>query len=319
VSPKRAKGVDEHIYRTGSGDDLISALNSKEEWLIGSLVHKFGRQGDAGEEKAMETYLADLKKALPSDFEAKGEIFVFVDECHRTQSGKLHEAMKAILPNASFIGFTGTPLLRTDKQTTMEVFGTFIDEYRFDEAIEDKVVLDLHYDPRDIDQTLSSQSKVDVWFDAHTSALTASAKAQVMLKWATMQKLLSSQDRLAKIVQDITMDMIQKPRLMSGCGNAMLVCSSIYDACKVYELAQNSVELKGRCAVITSYVPQPTTPVAGATKRSGHDHPALYLVADPHPESIYSGRAVHCLSAKVQQAAVLKNDELFHTQAYAGL
>jgi type I restriction enzyme, R subunit len=250
------KGVDEHIYRTGSGDDLISALNSKEEWLIGSLVHKFGRQGDAGEEKAMETYLADLKKALPSDFKAKGEIFVFVDECHRTQSGKLHEAMKAILPNASFIGFTGTPLLRTDKQTTMEVFGTFIDEYRFDEAIEDKVVLDLHYDPRDIDQTLSSQSKVDDWFDAHTSALTASAKAQVMLKWATMQKLLSSQDRLAKIVQDITMDMIQKPRLMSGSGNAMLVCSSIYDACKVYELAQNSVELKGRCAVITSYVPQ---------------------------------------------------------------
>ncbi len=113
------KGVDEHIYRTGSGDDLISALNSKEEWLIGSLVHKFGRQGDAGEEKAMETYLADLKKALPSDFKAKGEIFVFVDECHRTQSGKLHEAMKAILPNASFIGFTGTPLLRTDKQTTI--------------------------------------------------------------------------------------------------------------------------------------------------------------------------------------------------------
>lgn len=252
------KGVDEHIYRTGSGDDLISALNSKEEWLIGSLIHKFGRQGDAGEEKAMETYLADLKKALPSDFKAKGEIFVFVDECHRTQSGKLHEAMKAILQEASFIGFTGTPLLHTDKQTTMEVFGTFIDEYRFDEAIEDKVVLDLHYDPRDIDQNLSSQSKVDDWFNAHTSALTASAKAQVMLKWATMQKLLSSQDRLAKIVQDITMDMIQKPRLMSGSGNAMLVCSSIYDACKVYELAQQSVELKGKCAVITSYAPQPS-------------------------------------------------------------
>lgn len=250
------KGVDEHIYRTRSGDDLIAALNTKEEWLIGSLVHKFGRQGDAGEEKAMEAFLEDINKALPSDFEAKGEIFVFVDECHRTQSGKLHEAMKAILPNASFIGFTGTPLLRTDKRTTMEVFGTFIDEYRFDEAIADEVVLDLHYDPRDIDQELTSQKNVDDWFDAHTSKLTVSAKSQVMLKWGTMQRLLSSRDRLAKIVQDITMDMIKKPRLMNGSGNAMLVCSSIYDACKVYELAQQSVELTGKCAVITSYAPQ---------------------------------------------------------------
>ncbi|MEP5632682.1 MAG: type I restriction endonuclease subunit R [Tateyamaria sp.] len=250
------KGVDEQIYRTKSGDDLISALNSKEEWLIGSLVHKFGHQGDANEEKAMEAYLSDLKKALPSDFEAKGEIFVFVDECHRTQSGKLHEAMKAILPDATFIGFTGTPLLRTDKRTTMEVFGTFIDEYRFDEAIEDEVVLDLHYDPRDIDQSLSSKEKVDEWFEANTKGLTASAKSQLMLKWGTMQRLLSSQNRLDKIVQDITMDMMIKPRLLDGRGNAMLVCSSIYEACKVYELAQQSVALRGHCAVISSYAPQ---------------------------------------------------------------
>lgn len=268
------KGVDEHIYRTRSGDDLIAALNTKEEWLIGSLVHKFGRQGDAGEEKAMEAFVAGIKKALPSDFEAKGEIFVFVDECHRTQSGILHKAMEAILPNASFIGFTGTPLLRTDKRTTMEVFGTFIDEYRFDEAIEDEVVLDLHYDPRDIDQELTSQKNVDDWFDAHTSKLTASAKSQVMLKWGTMQKLLSSRDRLAKIVQDITMDMIKKPRLMNGSGNAMLVCSSIYDACKVYELAQQSVELKGKCAVITSYAPQASDI---ANEHTGHgDTEAIY-------------------------------------------
>lgn len=268
------KGVDEHIYRTRSGDDLIAALNTTEEWLIGSLVHKFGRQDDAGEEKAMEAFLEDIKKSLPSDFEAKGEIFVFVDECHRTQSGKLHEAMKAILPNASFIGFTGTPLLRTDKRTTMEVFGTFIDEYRFDEAIADEVVLDLHYDPRDIDQELTSQKNVDDWFDAHTSKLTVSAKSQVMLKWGTMQKLLSSKDRLAKIVQDITMDMIKKPRLMNGSGNAMLVCSSIYDACKVYELAQQSVELKGKCAVITSYAPQASDI---ANEHTGHgDTEAIY-------------------------------------------
>ncbi len=63
-----------------------------------------------------------------------GEVFVFVDECHRTQSGKLHRVMKAMMPNAVFIGFTGTPLLKKDKQTSLEVFGGYIHTYKFSEA-----------------------------------------------------------------------------------------------------------------------------------------------------------------------------------------
>jgi type I restriction enzyme R subunit len=78
-----------------------------------------------------------------------------VDECHRTQSGKLHKAMKALLPEAMFIGFTGTPLLKDDKQTSLEVFGSYIHTYKFDEAVSDGVVLDLRYEARDIDQHLS--------------------------------------------------------------------------------------------------------------------------------------------------------------------
>ena len=77
---------------------------------------------------------------MPPGFTAKGDIFVFVDECHRTQSGELHEAMKAILPRAMFIGFTGTPLLKDDKQKSIEVFGPYIHTYKFDEAVKDKVV-----------------------------------------------------------------------------------------------------------------------------------------------------------------------------------
>ena len=68
-------------------------------------------------------------KKLPSP--AVGELFIFVDECHRTQSGKLHKTMKALLPGAVFIGFTGTPLLKQDKQTSLEVFGTYIHTYKF--------------------------------------------------------------------------------------------------------------------------------------------------------------------------------------------
>ena len=82
-----------------------------------------------------------------------------MDECHRTQSGKLHRVMKAMMPNAVFIGFTGTPLLKKDKQTSLEVFGGYIHTYKFSEAVEDEVVLDLVYEARDIDQRLGSRGK----------------------------------------------------------------------------------------------------------------------------------------------------------------
>ncbi|MCB9987709.1 MAG: type I restriction endonuclease subunit R [Rhodospirillales bacterium] len=249
-------GVQEKIYRTKSGSDLISTLNQVNPWLVCSLVHKFGRQSEEEDDKATEDYIDELKASLPSDFQAKGNLFVFVDECHRTQSGKLHEAMKAILPSAMFVGFTGTPLLKADKKKSIEVFGGFIHTYKFDEAVADGVVLDLRYEARDIDQYVTSQKKVDQWFDLKTKGLSDMARAQLKLKWGTMQKVLSSQDRLVQIVNDILMDMETKPRLMDGRGNAMLVCASIYQACKVYELFDKT-DLAGRCAIITSYQPSP--------------------------------------------------------------
>ncbi|MEZ5334363.1 MAG: hypothetical protein R2741_03535 [Methanolobus sp.] len=82
------------------------------------------------------------------------------------KSGKLNTTMKAIMPDAVFIGFTGTPLLKKDKQTSLEVFGGYIHTYKFSEAVEDNVILDLVYEARDIDQTLGSEEKVDAWFEA---------------------------------------------------------------------------------------------------------------------------------------------------------
>ena len=133
-----------------------------------------------------------------------------MDECHRTQSGELHEAMKAILPGAMFIGFTGTPLLKADKQKSIEIFGRYIHTYKFDEAVKDGVVLDLRYEARDIDQSITSQEKIDQWFEAKTKGLTDLAKAQLKQRWGTMQKVLSSQSRLEQIVADILMDMETK-------------------------------------------------------------------------------------------------------------
>ncbi|MGI8483934.1 MAG: HsdR family type I site-specific deoxyribonuclease, partial [Thermomicrobiales bacterium] len=116
-------GVNEKIYRTRSGSDLIATLDDTAPWLMCSLVHKFGT-GDA-DTASVDAYVKELEKNLPRDFRAKGNLYVFVDECHRTQSGKLHRAMKALLPEAMFIGFTGTPLLKADKQKSIETFGSY--------------------------------------------------------------------------------------------------------------------------------------------------------------------------------------------------
>lgn len=247
------KGVNEQIYRTASGNDLIDTLNRPGESLICSLVHKFGGKGNGEDDEGTKAFIDSLKK-LPADFKAKGDIHVFVDECHRTQSGDLHKAMKALLPNALFIGFTGTPLLKADKQKSIEVFGRYIHTYKFDQAVREGVVLDLRYEARDIDQTLTNRDKIDQWFEAKTQGLNDLARAQLKQKWGTMQRVLSSQDRLSIIVADILLDMATRPRLMDGHGNAMLVAGSIYEACKFYELFAKS-ELKGKCAIVTSYAP----------------------------------------------------------------
>ena len=243
------KGIDENIYRTKSGRDLINRLNDTAPWLLCSLIHKFGNK----EEADYDEYISELKKILPKNFRPKGDIYVFVDECHRTQSGDLHKAMKDLLPNAIFIGFTGTPLLKKDKQKSIEVFGRYIHTYKFNEAVKDNVVLDLRYEARDIEQKISSLDKIDQWFDLKTKGLTDFAKTELKQKWGTLKKVFSSKSRLGKIVADIMLDMETKERLQNGRGNAMLVSGSIYQACRYYEMFQNA-GLK-KCAIITSFVP----------------------------------------------------------------
>jgi type I restriction enzyme R subunit len=245
-------GIDEKIHRTKSSRELLGELNIKDKWLLCSLVHKFGRVSAAGE-LDVDDYLADIRRNLPKDFSAKGNLFVFVDECHRSHSGKLHEAMKELLPTATFIGFTGTPLLKVDKANSIGTFGSYIHTYKYNEAVADKVVLDLRYEARRVDQNISSQEKIDEWFEERTQGLTDVAKAELKRRWGTMQSLLSSRSRLEKVVFDILDDFYKKDRLASGRGNAMLVASSIYEACQYYEIFQTQGFTK--CAVVTSYEP----------------------------------------------------------------
>jgi len=243
------KWIQEDIYRTKSGRDLIKTLNHKDERLVCSLIHKFWNKAKTDD----ELFIEELKSSLPKDFEAKGDIYVFVDECHRTQSWKLHDAMQMLLPNALFIWFTWTPLLKKDKQTSLETWGKYIHTYKFDEAVNDGVILDLRYEARDIDQKITSQDKIDQRFDVKTRGLTDYARMQLKKKRWTLQKVFSSKSRLEKIISDILLDFETKERLQNGFGNAMLVAGSIYQACKYYELFQEKWFKK--CAIISSYNP----------------------------------------------------------------
>ncbi len=240
--------VGEEIYRTKSGKDLMLQLGQAKPRLLCSLIHKFGR-------KDVENFNQFIKEIESQPSIVKGELFVWVDECHRTQSGKLHKIMKAMLPNAVFIGFTGTPLLKKDKQTSLEVFGSYIDTYKFNEGVTDNVILDLIYEARDIDQKLSSQKRIDEWFEAKTKGLNDFQKSELKKKWGTMQFVLSSKSRMGKVVSDIIYDFSTKPRLSSERGNAILIASSIYEACRYYEMFQDT-PFANKCAIVTSYNPQ---------------------------------------------------------------
>lgn len=253
---KQIEGVfadaGETIQRSSSGKELMGQLAQAKPRLLCSLVHKFGlRDGKKRSDKEFAEYIRELE-AKPSP--VVGEVFVFVDECHRTQSGKLHKLMKALMPGAVFVGFTGTPLLKKDRQLSREVFGGYIHTYKFSEAKDDGVILDLIYEARDIDQRLSSPEKIDQWFDAKTRGLNDWQKDELRAKWGTLQKVLSSGARMGRVVSDILFDFSVKPRLSSQRGNAILVAASIYEACRYYELLRKT-PLARKCAVVTSYDP----------------------------------------------------------------
>ncbi|NMG16918.1 type I restriction endonuclease subunit R [Aromatoleum bremense] len=242
----------ETICRSSSGRDLMRQLGQATPRLLCSLVHKFGPDARGRKDREFDAFIKELE-AQPSP--TVGEVFVFVDECHRTQSGRLNRVMKAMMPHAVFIGFTGTPLLKQDKATSLEVFGGYIHTYKFSEAVEDGVVLDLVYEARDIDQKLGASEQIDQWFETKTKGLNDWQKDELKKQWGTMQNVLSSKARMDRVVADVIFDFAVKPRLSSERGNAILVASSIYEACKYFALFRKT-PFKGRCAVVTSYNPQ---------------------------------------------------------------
>lgn len=230
-------GDDAKSPRISSRAQFVQALQDTKPRFLCALIHKFDT--------------ADLTGDPPPIY---GRFYIFVDECHRTQGGDMNRQMKRWMQEAIFIGFTGTPLLRRDRKTTREVFGTYIHTYKFHQAVADNVVLDLKYEARDVAQRLTSQQKIDEWFEKRTKNLNKFQKAIVRKSWATMEKLMSADARKREIMAEIIADFSLKPRLNNDRGTAILVAASIYDACHYYRLFQNTA-FGQYCGIITSYEP----------------------------------------------------------------
>ena len=230
-------GEDSPSPRITSRADFVQKLAAPSPRLLCALIHKFD--------------VADLNGPAPA---VQGRFYVFVDECHRTQGGDMNKQMKRWLEGAIFIGFTGTPLLRRDRQMTRDVFGTYIHTYKFHEAVADKVVLDLKYEARDVPERLTSQKKIDEWFEQKTKNLNNFQKALVRKRWATMEELMSAAGRKREIIADIIGDFALKQRLNNDRGTAILVAASIYDACHYFRLFLNT-GFGPYCGIITSFEP----------------------------------------------------------------
>lgn len=229
-------GNDSPSPRITSRADLVQKLSATTPRLLCALLHKFE---------------PDLSVPPPP---MRGSFYVFVDECHRTQGGDMNRQMKQWLANALFIGFTGTPLLRKDKQTTRDVFGTYIHTYKFHEAVADKVVLDLKYEARDVPARLTSREAIDAWFERATRTLNNYQKSILRKRWATMEALMSAQERKQRIIASIIEDFSLKPRLNNDRGTAILVAASIYDACHYFRLFDGTM-FGPYCGIVTSYEP----------------------------------------------------------------
>jgi len=265
-------GPDSPSPRVTRRDEFVSWLGSPTPRLICALIHKFDT--------------TDLSGPPPKVI---GRFYVFVDECHRTQGGDMNKQMKRWLEGAIFIGFTGTPLLRKDRKTTREVFGTYIHTYKFHEAVRDKVVLDLKYEARDVPQRMTSPDAIDAWFEKKTKGLNKFQKAILRERWATMEELLSATERKRRIVAEIVQDFDLKPRLSDDRGTAILVTASIRDACEYFREFQ-STRFGPHVGIVTSYEPNHNTisrEPANSDERYKYDTYTKFVLKDGQSTTAY--------------------------------
>ncbi len=188
--------LDDQIYRTfhhcgkeveqaKTGKHLSEMLKGSKQRIVTTIIDKF--------EAAVGRHV--VRNDDPN-------IFVLVDEGHRGQYGPRHAKMRRVLPNACYIGFTGTPVMKKDKNT-VEKFGGLIDTYTIDRAVEDSAVVPLLYEGRHVEQHVDSLG-IDAWFDRITANLSKEQAADLKKKFSTTDQLNKAAQKVMAIAWDIS-------------------------------------------------------------------------------------------------------------------
>lgn len=194
--------------RATSGKHLIELINKGSADVITSIINKFNTVENSG-----------LKNQ-------SRDIFVLIDESHRSNYGSLATKMRTVFPNACYIGFTGTPLMKNEKNT-MARFGKLIHKYTIKDGVEDKAIVPLIYEGKFVDQNVD-EANIDLWFEQVTKRLSDAQKADLRDKWSTMKRLASTDARIKRIALDINLHFIEGYKNTDF--KAMLACNFKKDA-----------------------------------------------------------------------------------------
>ncbi len=192
--------------RATTGRHLVELINDNKADIVMTLVHKF------------DTATKKQKPILSK------EVFVLVDESHRTQYGELHIKMKQIFPNACYLGFTGTPLMKKEKNTMIK-FGELIHTYTIADGVRDKIIVPLLYEGKMVEQTINRKA-IDKRLEMITEGLNDKQKEEVKQKWSQFEKIASSDRRIAFIAYDINRHFIENYKTQGSQFKAMLSTNS---------------------------------------------------------------------------------------------
>jgi type I restriction enzyme R subunit len=225
--------------RATTGRHLVELINDNKADIVTTLVHKF----DTASREQKPVY--------------SKEIFVLVDESHRSQYGELHIKMKNVFPNACYLGFTGTPLMKKEKNTMIK-FGELLHTYTIADGVRDKTIVPLLYEGKMVEQTINRKA-IDNRLEMITKDLNDKQKEEVMKKWSQFERIASSDQRIAYIAYDINKHFVENYKTKGSQFKAMLATNSKVEAIRYLKHFEEAGDLNA--AVVISPPDQ----------REGHD------------------------------------------------
>ena len=214
--------------RATSGRHLVELVSSAKADVVTSIINKF-----------------NTAERLEAKNESR-DVFVLIDESHRSNYGLMATKMRSVFPNACYIGFTGTPLMKKEKNT-MAKFGRMIHKYTIKDGVDDGAIVPLIYEGRFVEQKVDEEN-IDLWFKQTTKRLTDAQKEDLRKKWSSIRRLTSTDARIKRIALDISEHFIEG---YQGTGfKAMLATNYKRDAVRYLECFEAFGDLT--CAVVIS-------------------------------------------------------------------